>query len=152
MRNILKVSILYIPHRVLYVLKTYDKLCEQIRHLGISKHWMRSSRVVRASGCQCQSRNSLGFDPSILRHSGIWETADEAVLTNVHKKKNRKHPGFEESVNTQILLLSKNFKIPKIKLKIFPFFLQPSPPRHSLAILDLEKLTRFYIRLSPKCQ
>ncbi len=33
--------------------------------------WMRSSRVVRASGCQCQSRNNPGFDRSILRQSGI---------------------------------------------------------------------------------
>ncbi len=32
---------------------------------------MRSSRVARASDCQCQSRNSPGFDPGILRHSGI---------------------------------------------------------------------------------
>ncbi len=48
--------------------------------------WMTSSRVVWASGCQCQCRNSLGFDPSILRHSGIWEAANEAVLNNVHKK------------------------------------------------------------------
>ncbi len=48
--------------------------------------WTRSSRVVvvRASGCQCQSRNSPKFDPSILRHSGIWGAADEAVLNNVH--------------------------------------------------------------------
>ncbi len=30
-----------------------------------------SSLVVRASDCQCRSRNSQGFDPSILRHSGI---------------------------------------------------------------------------------
>ncbi len=34
--------------------------------------WMRSGRVVRESDCQCQSRNSPGFDPSILWHSGIW--------------------------------------------------------------------------------
>jgi hypothetical protein len=27
-----------------------------------------------------QSRNSPGFDPNILRHSGIWGAADEAVL------------------------------------------------------------------------
>ncbi len=27
-----------------------------------------------------QSRHSPGFDPYILRHSGIWGTADEAVL------------------------------------------------------------------------
>jgi hypothetical protein len=32
------------------------------------------------------SRNSPGFDPSILRHSGIWGAADEAVLIKVHQK------------------------------------------------------------------
>ncbi len=41
-----------------------------------SREWMRSTRVwvisIRASDCQCQSRNSPGFDPSILRHCGIW--------------------------------------------------------------------------------
>jgi hypothetical protein len=31
--------------------------------------WMRSSQVLRASCRQCQSGNSPGFDPSILRHS-----------------------------------------------------------------------------------
>jgi hypothetical protein len=46
---------------------------------------MRSSRVVRAPDCQCQSRNSPGFDPSILRHTEIW-SADEAVLNEVHTK------------------------------------------------------------------
>jgi hypothetical protein len=30
----------------------------------------------------------LGFDPSILRHSGIWGTADDAVLNTVHRRKN----------------------------------------------------------------
>jgi hypothetical protein len=44
---------------------------------------MRSSRVIRASGCQCRSRNYPGFDPSILRHSGIWGAAKEAVLNIV---------------------------------------------------------------------
>ncbi len=48
--------------------------------------WMRSSRVVRAFDSQCCSRNCPGFDPSILRHSGIWGAADEAVLSIVHKK------------------------------------------------------------------
>jgi hypothetical protein len=47
---------------------------------------MRSSRVVTAPCCQCQSRNSPGFDSIILRHSGICGAADEAVLNNVHKK------------------------------------------------------------------
>ncbi len=51
---------------------------------------MRSSRVVRASGCQGQSRNSPGFDPSILRHNGILGAADEAVLNNVHEKEEEK--------------------------------------------------------------
>ncbi len=53
---------------------------------AISANEMRSSQAVRASGCQCQSHNSPGFDASILRHSGIWGAADEAVLKNVHKK------------------------------------------------------------------
>jgi hypothetical protein len=36
------------------------------------------------------SRNCPGLDPSILRHSGIWGAADEAVLNIEHKK--RKNP------------------------------------------------------------
>ncbi len=43
----------------------------------LAELWMRSSRVVRASDSQCRSRNCPGFEPSILRHSGIWGTADE---------------------------------------------------------------------------
>ncbi len=50
-----------------------------------SRVWMRSSRV--ASDSQCRSRNCPGFDPSILRLSGIWGAADEAVLNIVHEKK-----------------------------------------------------------------
>ncbi len=55
--------------------------------LQIGSRWMRSSRGVTASGYQCQIRNSPGFDPSILRHSGIWRAADEAALNNGHKKR-----------------------------------------------------------------
>jgi hypothetical protein len=36
---------------------------------------------------QCRNRNCPGFDPSTLRHSGIWGAADEAVLNIVHKNK-----------------------------------------------------------------
>jgi hypothetical protein len=50
---------------------------------------MESSRVVRASGCQCQSHNSPEFDPSILRHSDILGAEDEAVLNNVHKQEEK---------------------------------------------------------------
>jgi len=50
---------------------------------------MRSGLEVRAYGCQCQGRNNPGFDTSILRRSGIWGAADEAVLSNVHKNKNK---------------------------------------------------------------
>ncbi len=46
--------------------------------------WMRFNQVVRASGCQCQSRTSPRFNPRILRHSGIWGATDEEVL---NKKK-----------------------------------------------------------------
>jgi hypothetical protein len=47
---------------------------------------MRSRLVDRAFDCQCTSCNIPGFDPSILRHSGIWGAADEAVLNIVRKK------------------------------------------------------------------
>ncbi len=39
--------------------------------------------------CLCQSP---GFDTSILRHSWIWAAADEAVLNNVNKNKNKTFP------------------------------------------------------------
>ncbi len=60
--------------------------------LTASSMRMRSSRVVRASDCLCRSRNSPGFHPSILRHSGILRAVDEAVLmlNTVHRKKNLK--------------------------------------------------------------
>ncbi len=40
------------------------------------------------------TRNCPGFDPNILRHSGIWGAADEAVWNIVHKKekKSKKSP------------------------------------------------------------
>ncbi len=51
----------------------------------------RFSLVVRASDCQCTSRNGPGFDPSIRRHSGIWGAADEAV-SNIVKKIKKSPP------------------------------------------------------------
>ncbi len=42
--------------------------------------WMRSSLMVRASDCQCRSRNSPGFDSSILRHSWVWGAAEESTV------------------------------------------------------------------------
>ncbi len=42
--------------------------------------------LIRASDCQCQSRNSPGFVPTILQHSGIWGAADEVV----HRRKKPK--------------------------------------------------------------
>ncbi len=49
-----------------------------------TEFWGKSSRVVRASDCQCKRRNTPGFNPSILRHNIIWGAADKAVLNKVH--------------------------------------------------------------------
>ncbi len=49
----------------------------------------RSCRAVKANDSQCRSRNCPGFDPSILRHSGIWGAANEAELNIVYKKKKK---------------------------------------------------------------
>ncbi len=57
-----------------------------------SRAWMRPNRVVTASDSQCRSRVCPGFDPSILRHSGIWGAADEAVLNILHKKIQKNSP------------------------------------------------------------
>ncbi len=56
------------------------------------------------------SRNCPGFDPSILRRSGILGAADEAVLNIVHKKKNPK-----KGENTRIPMWT-------------PVFYPPPPP------------------------
>ncbi len=68
--------------------------------------WMRSSPVVRASDCQCRSRNSTGFDPSFLRQSGIWGAADGAVLNTVHRKnKSKKIPLLTDKVEDPVIRL-----------------------------------------------
>ncbi len=45
--------------------------------------------MVRASDCQCKSRNSPGFIP-VSPTQGNLRSADEAVLNKVHKSKNKK--------------------------------------------------------------
>ncbi len=92
--------------------------------------WMRSSLVVRASDCQCRSRNSHGFDRS--QHPPTqWHlrAADEAVLNTV------------QYIDKKIPLL--------FKLRIAapaPFYLPqtwrlcelwcPPPPTHPPALLS----------------
>ncbi len=39
---------------------------------------------------QVFSRDRRRFDPCILRHIGIWGSAEEAVLNTVHRKKSQK--------------------------------------------------------------
>ncbi len=51
------------------------------------------SRVVRASDYQCRKRNAPGFDPSILRHNGIWGAADKVDQTFLKQK----YPGQEKN-------------------------------------------------------
>ncbi len=78
------------------------------------KEWMRFIQVVRASDYQCRSRNSPGFDPSILRNSGIGGAADEAVLKTVRRRKKiQKIPLLKEkSVPLQIYSLFTLLSLP----------------------------------------
>ncbi len=64
--------------------------CQDLVHINEIAHvsyffqtnlwWMRSNQVVRASDCRCKSRNSLVFDPSILRQwnlrGGRWSSIE----------------------------------------------------------------------------
>ncbi len=84
---------------------------------------MRSSLVVRASDCQFRSRNSPGFDPSILRHSGIWGAADEAVFNTVHREKIQKIPLLNScgwGVYQLLAHLPATRKVPWSVLSIYP--------------------------------
>ncbi len=46
-----------------------------------------------------------GFDPSILRHSGIWGAADEALLNTVHMKNEEKNKKEKNPVLSSSLVL-----------------------------------------------
>ncbi len=50
---------------------------------------MRSSRVVRVSGCQCHSRISPGFDPSILRADTVESEGRQMKLCWIMYIKNK---------------------------------------------------------------
>ncbi len=52
---------------------------------GVQIRWLVKGLALCLLCGQCRSRNCPGFDPSILRHSGIWGAADETVLNTVHK-------------------------------------------------------------------
>jgi hypothetical protein len=70
---------------ILYLLSSSFSLQTQLNHYQITILKPAKNRVVRASDSQCATYNYLGFDPSILRHSGIWGAADEAVLQKLQK-------------------------------------------------------------------
>ncbi len=98
--------------------------------------WMRSGRLVRASDSQCRSHNCPWFDPSILRHSGIWGSADKAVLNNVHKKiKYKKYPPLNISVLLVCLrnnsMMYKKERIHKQKVFLSDYFCQYGKVAHS---------------------
>ncbi len=66
------------------------------------------------------SHNSPGLDPSNLRHNRIGETADEAVLNNVHKKKKSKQSPFRcYSTRLHSFLQQASWQIFKDDLNVF---------------------------------
>ncbi len=62
-----------------------------------------NNNVKNVNSINAQSQSSSGFDPNILRYSGIWGAADEAVLNNVHKRKNPKKSPFKNNMNLKSL-------------------------------------------------
>ncbi len=54
------------------------------------------------SQCRSRTRNCPWFDPSILRHSGIWGAADDAVLNIVHKKEKSKKSPFKAFLDSHL--------------------------------------------------
>jgi hypothetical protein len=79
----------------------------------------------------------LGFDPSVLRHSGIWGAADEAVLTIVHKKKKIQKSHFKN-----ILFKMKKSKKSPFKNILFKMKNPKNPPlkKSILMVVNLQNL------------
>ncbi len=50
--------------------------------------------TYQAEGLERLAVNANGFDFSILRYSGFWRAADEAVFNKVYKKNNPKKSPF----------------------------------------------------------
>jgi hypothetical protein len=48
--------------------------------------WIKSSRGVRASDSQSQSRNSPGFDPSVFRHIVESERREDVAVLKKYMK------------------------------------------------------------------
>ncbi len=61
-------------------------------HTGIFR--LHGWDLIKWSDSQCRSRNYPGFEPSILRHSGIWGAVDEAQcwISFMKKTKSKKSP------------------------------------------------------------
>ncbi len=67
-------------------------LCHQFLFLWMTssrERWWRNLVEWLESDCQCQNLNSPGSDPSILRHSGRWSSAEVRYI-----KKAKKFPLF----------------------------------------------------------
>ncbi len=86
--------------------------------------------MVRASDCQCQIRNTPDFNPSILRHSGIWGASDETVGVEVFQK-SKKIP---LSTCRRLHLL---YYIIKYKKILFPLTSRSTANRYILPCLNV---------------
>ncbi len=56
---------------------------------------MPKSQQLKRLAVNAKVATVLGYDHSILRHSGIRGAADEAVLNNIHKNKKAKESPFK---------------------------------------------------------
>jgi hypothetical protein len=81
---------------VLYLLKRFSEIGGSRRIFSLP-FYLRKTQSISPDLAEwleplskCRSCNCPGFDPSILRHSGIRGAADEAALNIVHKKKQSK--------------------------------------------------------------
>ncbi len=105
--------------------------------------WMRSSWVIRASGYQSPIRNSPGFYPSILRHSGIWGAADEAVLNSVSKKKKMSRKYLYSVSVIQILYFIFSFLCFFFRVRHLLYTLRRDEIRYEQVLLFMQKCSEF---------
>ncbi len=118
-----------------------------LRSRKTSIYWIlldeRSSWVIRASGFQSPIRNSPGFYPSILRHSGIWGAADEAVLNSVSTKKKRSRKYLYSVSAIQILYFIFSFLCFFFRVHDLLYTLRRDEIRYEQVLLFMQKSSEF---------
>ncbi len=91
--------------------------------LCFAASWTGVDRNIRSICAEQPTEEKSKFDPSILRHSGFWGAADEAVLNTVHRKK-KKSPCSDSDKDFNLIFARSRGSVPQQRIRNTAFFLE----------------------------